>query len=59
MSGIVPNLVVFYTGDDDGIWLRCTDCDWRENVGFDPELGPLIRVEQVHRRKRHNEENQR
>jgi len=46
---------IFYTNEDDGIWLRCTKCDWRKNFGYFPQLGPLLRAEQRHIKDCHKE----
>lgn len=27
-----------YTVDDNGIWLRCTGCDWERPLGFGPSV---------------------
>lgn len=32
---------LYYTNDDDGVWLRCRICGWADNAGYFPTIVEL------------------
>jgi hypothetical protein len=39
---------VFYTTDDDGVWVGCEVCVWETNLGFSPEPSTVIMAFNAH-----------
>ena len=43
--------VLWYTNSDDGLWLKCSDCDFDVSLGFDPSINDVRKAWVKHKCK--------
>jgi hypothetical protein len=48
MRSMFDTVTIHYWNTDDGIWLRCTLCDWTVPLGFQPTVGLAVRHTEQH-----------
>ena len=48
----MDTMVVFYTWQDDGVWLRCTKCGVEISLDFEPSVPSVVRAAEQHKCKR-------